>query len=116
MVVAEFVKGDIDAGRFGQALKTFGPAARALEFAEGVGKYQVIVFPGQACGLIGSNGCRLVGLVLLDLQNRDFRQRQNALAGDGFGVVEHETIIGDDDGPLDADAVSGEIEVYPLQA
>ncbi|TWH49546.1 hypothetical protein [Sporomusa sp. KB1] len=76
--MSEFMKGDIDVGWFGQALKTFGPAALVLEFIEGVGKYQVIVFPGQACGLIGSNGCHLVRLVLLDLQNRDFRQRQHA--------------------------------------
>ena len=33
MVVPEFMKGDIDAGRFGQALKAFGPTSGVLEFA-----------------------------------------------------------------------------------
>ena len=88
VIVTEFMKGDIDAGRYGQALKAFGPVARVLEFAVGVGEYLVISFPGQACGLISGNGCRLMSLVLLDLQYCDFRQRQDALAGDGFGVVQ----------------------------
>ena len=116
MVVPEFMKGDIDAGCFGQALKAFGPVAWVLEFAEGVGEYQVIIFTGQACGLIGGNGCRLTCLVLFHLDYRNFRQRQDALAGGGFGVVELQAVVGDDDGPLDADTVGGEIEVYPLQS
>lgn len=38
VIVPEFVKGDIDAGCFGQAFKLLGPVARVLEFAEGVGQ------------------------------------------------------------------------------
>ena len=116
MIMPEFMKGDSKAGRFDQALKSFGPVARVLEFAEGIGEYQVIVFPGQAVGLMGGDDCRLVRLVPLDLKYRDFRQRQDALAGGGFGVVELQAVVGDDDGSLDADAVGGEIEVYPLQS
>ena len=56
VIVPEFMKGDIDAGRFGQALKVFGPVARVLEFAEWVREYQVIILPGLAVGLAGGDG------------------------------------------------------------
>ncbi|CUH96951.1 hypothetical protein P22_3065 [Propionispora sp. 2/2-37] len=112
----EFMKGDSKAGRFDQALKSFGPTSGVLEFAEWVGEYQIAILPGQAIGLIGDDGCRLACLVLFDLKYRDFRQRQDALTGGGFGVVQFQAVVGDDDGPLDADAVGGEIEVYPLQS
>ncbi|HWR08977.1 hypothetical protein [Sporomusa sp.] len=71
---------------------------------------------GWPAGLAGSDGCRLACLVLLDLKHSDFRQRQNTSAGSGFGVVQFQAVVGDDDGPLEADAVGDEIEVYPLQS
>ncbi|SFM01088.1 hypothetical protein SAMN04490355_103237 [Pelosinus propionicus DSM 13327] len=116
VIVPEFVKGDIKARRFGQTLKSFGPVARVLEFAEGVGEYHVVILPGLAAGFAGGDGCRLACLVPLDLKYRDFWQWQDALAGGGFSVVEFQAVVGDDDGPLDADAVGGEFEVYPLQS
>lgn len=45
VIVPKFVKGDIDAGRFGQMFKAFGPVARVLEFAEGVGEIPGRYFP-----------------------------------------------------------------------
>jgi len=52
-----------------------------LEFAEYVGEYQVIILPGLAVGFAGSDGCGLSCLVPLDMQESDFRQRQDSPAG-----------------------------------
>ena len=114
MIVPEFMKCDSNAGGIGKAFKSLGPVARVLEFAGWVVEYQVIIFPGLAGGFAGSDGCGLACLVLLDMQYSDLRQWQDALAGGGFGVVELQAVVGDDDSPMDTDTVSGEIEVYPL--
>ncbi|CQR73462.1 hypothetical protein SOV_28210 [Sporomusa ovata DSM 2662] len=52
VIMPEFMKGDIDAGRFGQALKLFGPVARVLKFAEGVREYQVVVLQGPSANCL----------------------------------------------------------------
>lgn len=45
MVMPEFVKGDVDAGRLGQAFKFFRPVARVLQFTVGIGKDKLVLFP-----------------------------------------------------------------------
>lgn len=67
MIMPEFMKGDRELRLLDDLLKAFGPVARVLEFAEGIGKYQVVVFPGPAVGLTGGDGCCLA--CLMDLQS-----------------------------------------------
>lgn len=49
-----------------------------------------------------------------DLLHGDFRQRQDALPGVCFGIIEFGTVIGDDRGPTNVDSISTEIKVYRL--